>query len=278
MATAINVLQPVTSRSWRRGLANLLGHELHLWWGTRRWLVQLLIWILLINGAVAFIGIGIMQTRNPMDPAEASQITPESIYLILVQVFIQVAVLCTAVGAVISAQGTIIQEKQMGTAAWILSKPVSRPAFIVAKVAPQALGLLVLGMLVPTIVFYLESSLLTASAPAPVDLLAAMGIWSLVILFYLTLAIMLGTFLNSRSPVLGIALGFLFLGAFVPNALPQLAAIFPWKLDGVALLLALGPQAPGPLPPSAIVPVIATILWIVIFIALAIWRFGKEEF
>jgi ABC-2 type transport system permease protein len=240
--------------------------------------VQLLIWILLINGAVAFIGIGIMQTRNPMDPAEASQITPESIYLILVQVFIQVAVLCTAVGAVISAQGTIIQEKQMGTAAWILSKPVSRPAFIVAKVAPQALGLLVLGMLVPTIVFYLESSLLTASAPAPVDLLAAMGIWSLVILFYLTLATMLGTFLNSRSPVLGIALGFLFLGAFVPNALPQLAAIFPWKLDGVALLLALGPQAPGPLPPSAIVPVIATILWIVIFIALAIWRFGKEEF
>jgi ABC-2 type transport system permease protein len=278
MATANNVLQPVTSRGWRRGLANLLGHEFHLWWGTRRWLAQLLIWILLINGAVAFIGIGIMTTKDLLDPAEAQQITPDSIYLNLMQVFIMVAVLCTSVGAVILAQGAIIQEKQMGTAAWILSKPVSRPAFIVSKVTPQALGLLVLGMLVPTIVFYVEISLMTGLAPAPADLLAAMGIWSLVILFYLTLAIMLGTFLNSRGAILGTALGFLFLGMFVPNALPQLVAVFPWKLDGVALLLALGPQAPGPLPPIAIVAVIATGLWIVIFTALAIWRFGREEF
>ncbi len=278
MTTANNILQPVTSRGWRRGLGNLLDHELHLWWGWRRWLVQLLIWILLINGAVAFIGIGFMVTRDAMDPAEAQQMTPDRIYLILLQVFIQVGILCTAVGAAISAQGTIIQEKQMGTAAWILSKPVSRPAFIVAKVLPQVLGLLVLGMLVPTIVFYVEISLLAGTAPAPVDLLAAMGIWSLVILFYLMLTIMLGTFLNSRGAVLGIALGFLFLGMFVPNALPQLAAIFPWKLDGVALVLALGPQAPQALPPIAIVPAIAALLWIVIFIVLAIWRFGREEF
>ena len=69
---------------------------------------------------------------------------------------------------------------------------------------------------------------------------AATGIWSLVILFYLTLAIMLGTFLNSRGAVLGIALGFLFLGMLIPNALPQLAAVFPWKLDGIAVLGLVG--------------------------------------
>src|SRR5512141_364953 len=103
MTTASNALQPVTSPGWRRGLANLLDHELHLWWGRPRWLLQLLIWILLINGAVAFIGIGSMVARDAMDAAEAQQMTSESIYLILMQVFIQVGILCTAVGAVISA-------------------------------------------------------------------------------------------------------------------------------------------------------------------------------
>jgi ABC-2 type transport system permease protein len=279
MTTANNVLRPVASRGWLRGFANLLGHELHLWWGTRQWLMQSLIWILLINGAVAFMAIGIATARRTMDPAEAQQLTPDGVYSMLVQIFVKVAVLCTAVGAVVSAQGTLIQEKQMGTAAWILSKPVSRAAFVVAKVFAYALGLLVLCMLVPTIIFYAEISLFAGSSPAPRDLLAAMGIWSLSILFDLAFAIMLGAFLKSRGAVLGIGLGFMLLGGFAPLALPQLTAVFPWAFGDIAVALALGPGTAQTPPPSLmILPVIATSVWIVIFTALAIWRFGKEEF
>jgi hypothetical protein len=77
---------------------------------------------------------------------------------------------------------------------------------------------------------------------------------------------------------LGIALGFMFAGFVIPNAWPDAAMIFPWMLGQLALVLALGPGSPGPIPPTAIVPVVATILWIVIFVALALWGFRKEEF
>jgi hypothetical protein len=134
-------------------------------------------------------------------------------------------------------------------------------------------------MLVPTIVFYAEVSLFAGASPALRDLLAAMGIWSLSILFYLAFAIMLGAFLQSRSAVLGIGLGFLFLGAFAPLALPQLTAVFPWAFGDIAVALALGPGTAQTLPPSLIIlPVIATGVWIVIFTLLAVWRFGREEF
>jgi ABC-2 type transport system permease protein len=275
------MLQPVTGRSWWRGLANLMAHELHMWWGTRRWLVQLLIWILLINGSVALLG-GLGRSSSiagdAANPADAAQIKPDAIYQGVMEMFFQVATACTAFGAVISIQGTIIQEKQMGTAAWILSKPASRPAFILAKLAAHTLGLLVLAMVVPTIVLYAEVYLFAGVWPVLPSMLAALSVWLLLVLFYLALTTMLGTFLNSRGAVLGIALGFWFASGLVPLVLPALAAILPGTLSGVALLLALGPRAPQALPPTAIIPVIATILWIVIFTALAIWRFGREEF
>jgi ABC-2 type transport system permease protein len=278
MTTANNVLRPVTSRGWLRGFDNLLDHEHHLWWGGRKWLLQLLIWILLINGSVAFLGIAAITSKDALREAGSPELTPERIYMMEIQVFFQFASLCTAVGAVISSQGAIIQEKQMGTAAWILSKPVSRNAFVLAKLIAHSSAFLALAVVVPTILFCGEIYLLAGIVPAPLDLLAGMGIWALLVLFYLTLTIMLGALFNSHGAVLGIALGFMFAGFVIPNALPDAAMIFPWVLGQLALALALGPSAPGPLPPTAIIPVIATILWIVIFIALALWGFGKEEF
>ena len=278
MSTSNNILQPVTTRGWLRGFDNLLNHEHHLWWGGRKWLLQLLIWFLLINGSVAFLGIAAITSRDALKEAGAPQLTPESIYMMEIQAFFQFASLCTAVGAVISSQGAIIQEKQMGTAAWILSKPVSRSAFVLAKLIAHAAAFLALAVVVPTALFYIETYLLAGIVPAPLDLLAGMGVWALLVLFYHTLTIMLGTLFNSRGAVLGIALGFMFAGFVIPNVWPDAAMIFPWMLGQIALVLALGPSAPQPLPPNAIVPVVATILWIVVFVALAVWGFRKEEF
>jgi hypothetical protein len=109
-------------------------------------------------------------------------------------------------------------------------------------------------------------------------MLAAVSVWWLLVVFYLTLTIMLGAFFNSRGAVLGIALGFMFAGNIVPNVLPDAAMFFPWMLNQVALVLALGSSAPQALPATAVIPLIATSLWIVIFVVLSIWRFGKEEF
>ena len=37
------------------GFGNLLGKELGEWFGTRRWLVQALVWLALVDGVVAFL-------------------------------------------------------------------------------------------------------------------------------------------------------------------------------------------------------------------------------
>ena len=38
---------------WRTGLANLLYKENRAWWASRRWLVQGLLWTIVVNGTVA---------------------------------------------------------------------------------------------------------------------------------------------------------------------------------------------------------------------------------
>ena len=47
---AADMLQRVAPRHTLRGFANLLQNETRAWWGTRKWLVHLLIWVAIING------------------------------------------------------------------------------------------------------------------------------------------------------------------------------------------------------------------------------------
>jgi ABC-type transport system involved in multi-copper enzyme maturation permease subunit len=49
------------------------------------------------------------------------------------QAFFAISPLFGPIGVAVLAQGAIVGEKQSGTAAWVLSKPVSRSAFILAK-------------------------------------------------------------------------------------------------------------------------------------------------
>ncbi len=278
MTTANDILQLVTIRGWRRGFSNLLDHERHQLWGTRRWLVQMLVWILLLNGMLAFVGLTISLNMDKFSAADAADFAPDKMYEIFMQLFFQTAAICTAVGAVIAAQGAIIQERQMGTAAWILSKPASRTAFVLAKLVAYILALLVLALLVPTIVLYGEIYLWSGQVPPVPGMLPALGVLFVSVLFYLTLTIMLGTFFNTRGAVLGIPLGFMFVGSLIPNFLPKLAAFFPWTLGQIALALAPGSSSSTPLPATAFIPVVATLLWSLLFIVLALWRFRKEEF
>ena len=52
-------------------------------------------------------------------------------------------------GVIILAQDEIIQEKQSGTAAWIISKPAARSAFILTKLLSNLIGALVFIVALP---------------------------------------------------------------------------------------------------------------------------------
>ncbi len=258
-------LQSVTEHGWRRGFTNLLQNEQRQWWGTRKWLVHLLLWLVVLNGLLLLIGLTDGQDTN----------NPVSLYTTLIQVFFQVGAFATAIGVVTTAQGAIVREKQLGTAAWVLSKPVSRSAFVLAKLVAYAASFVSLAIIVPGAIFYGQSLFLAGRAPELAGFLAGIGIMALHTLFYLALTLLLGTLFATRGPIGGIAMGVLFAG-FVPSSMvPQiLVAASPWMLKDIAVGLALG----SPLPASWPSPVIATAIWSVLFVGLALWRFGREEF
>ena len=255
-------LQSVTEHGWRRGFANLLSNENRQWWGTRKGLIHLLLWLIILNGLILLVGL--TEGRETNNPAP--------IYQTLIQVFFQVGALATAIGMVTTAQGAIVREKQLGTAAWVLSKPVSRSAFILAKFVACAIGFV---SLAPSAIFYGESLFLAGHAPELAVFLAGVGIMVIHTLFYLALTLLLGTLFNTRGPISGIAMGVLFVGFLPPNLLPQAVMLaLPWTLKDSAVGLVLG----SALPAVWIIPVVATALWIVLFLGVALWRFGREEF
>lgn len=255
-------LIPLTERAWLGGFANMFRKELGQWWGTRTWRVQTLIWVLILNGISTIV-------------AQTEAMTPNELLQEVVQTFLPMSIVAVAIGTVIAAQGIIVGEKQMGTAAWVMSKPASRSAFILAKILAHTIGFWTTALLIPSIIFFMT---MRALIPVPLALpsfFAGVALAALSQLFYLTLTIMLGTFYNTRGPIAGIGIGFIMAGALLKSFVPmQVLIATPWPLADIAAGLALGTSLPSIWP----IPVAVTALCIVVMSALALWRFGREEF
>ena len=266
MTTTTIPLVPSRERAWRMGLGNMLRKENFAWWHTRRWWIQCLLWALLLNGMVE------INIRGDMNPANAglNYLTSAGIGL--------------AIGVIVMMQDSILSERHSGTTAWVLSKPLHRPAYILAKVVAYAFAFLLTGPVFSGALLYLQLSLHGLEGMVPLGFVEAMGLVYLNQLFYMTLALMLATLFDTRGPVLGISLGLALAGLLVgfstSTALTRLLAeILPWQFtipfganSPLAGYLAFG----EPLP--TVVPVIATVLWCLIFVGVALWRIGREEF
>lgn len=247
-------LVPVSASAWLGGFTNMFRKELGQWWETRTWWVQTLIWVLILNGISTIVAL----TEGPA-----------------VDTFLPMSVGAVALGTVIAAQGTIVGEKQLGTAAWVMSKPASRAAFILAKITANAIGFWVTNLIIPSILFFITMRMLLPDPLPLIPFLAGVGIAVLSQLFFLTLTVMLGTFSNSRGPIAGIGVGFVMTGLLLKSFIPvPILIVTPWPLGDISAGLALG----SALPPVWPVPVVTTALWIVIMTILGLWRFGREEF
>jgi ABC-2 type transport system permease protein len=254
----------VSERGWRRGLNNLLDNEFGRWWRTRRWWVQALIWA----GVIGFM-LGAIVTQGGADKE-----TVVMVYGIFASMF-------PAVAVIIMMQSALIGEKSTGTAAWVLSKPVSRPAFIIAKLLANSLTVLVVMVVVPGLVAYPLISIALGGLFNPLLFLAGLGVIWLTLLWYLTFTLMLGTLLKSRGAVIGIALALLFAQQYLIGLIPALKVALPWTLtmplnnttDALLPMLLQGRPVASFLPQVLIIGV-----EIVLFVVLAVWRFNKEEF
>lgn len=263
---ARQALQPVRGQSRLGGFRNLFAKELGEWFGTRRWLWQALIWLVIISGMLGFV----LFAAPAIDPSGA----PDDMLTVGMSLYFSMAVIAGTIGAVILAQDEVIREKQSGTAAWILSKPVSRASFILTKVLANIIGVAVFIVALPGVVSYVEIALATGSQPAWLPFLAGMGVILLGLVFYISLTILLGTLFEQRGPLLGISFGLMFGGLILVNFAPQLNYVLPLALDKISLVVAMG----QPLDAMMISQLISTAILSILFTLIAVWRFRIEEF
>jgi ABC-2 type transport system permease protein len=175
---------------------------------------------------------------------------------------------------IIIAQDEVIHEKQSGTAAWVLSKPIARPAFILTKLLSNVIGALVIIVGLTAVVAYAEVFILTKEAIPVLAFLAGLGVLMIGLVFYLALTIMLGTLFEQRGPVLGIAVGVFLGGMIFSQFLQQVSFILPVNIKDIAALVAFQ----QPLPGMAIAQLTSAGVLSLIFTLVALWRFGREEF
>lgn len=252
-------LQPVQEKGVLRGFSNLFRQESKKWWGTRRWLVQALVWVLVTNGILAIVIWGEGESKD----------TGLELFFIFMHVFL-------AIGIAVSSQGSIVSEKQSGTAEWVLSKPVSRTAFVFSRTLASWLAAMVVMISIPALAAFLQITAATGETIAIRPFLSALSLAALHTTFYLCLTIMLGTFFNSRGPVIGVPLVVLFApqiaGELVLKYAPWVFELIPAAFPQMAPMVALGEPIPN------YNPILATAGWCVLFILVAFWRFNREEF
>jgi len=268
--------QVVQERGWQRGLGNLLRGELSRWFKTRKVWLHTLMWLLIINLILFFTTIGLSEATK--EAVAAGEPPPEVETVMLYGVF---GGMFVAFGVMIIVQGAIVGEKRAGTAAWVLSKPVTRTAFVISRLIGNTLGVCVTAVLVPGVVAYLTMGALTPLGwLPPLNFLAGMSVITLSSFFWLTLTLMAGTFFRAAGGVIAVPMIGFFAGWLLPSVVRPLIYVSPVILfvgpgdefQGVAASLISG-QAP-----FSWIPVLSAAIFSVAFVAIAIWRFNRQEF
>ena len=268
MNANVTSLVPRRAHGWRMGFANMLAKENAAWWRTRRWWIQALVAIFFVDGS--------MLANDQLTGASIERIASFNNLLVIEGVL--------SIAAILLGQDSILGEMNSGTAAWVLSKPLRRPAFLLAKLVANGLGLLVTAVFIPGAIAYGYFDLVGGVKLPVAGFAGAMGLAYLYLLCYMILAMMLATLFRGRGPVLGIAVGTAW-GYMLVQPPAWLEALLPWKLlmghitdTGTGIVLSLAGQLIVGEQLTTLVPIIATALWCVLFTAIAFWRIRRMEF
>ena len=171
--------------------------------------------------------------------------------------------------AILLPMGMVAREKERGTAAFVLTKPLSREAFLAAKLASLVL-MLAAGVIVAAAAAYFY----TAIFFAPTDLGGFIGCTVLVLLSLLVYGLL--TFLGSTvatSQLMAVGIG------LAGWALISLIGVFPSaaQFTPVGLLEPASALARGTPPDHLAVSVLANVAICVVVAALAWWAFRRQE-
>jgi ABC-2 type transport system permease protein len=255
-------LVPVKAKGWQIGFANVFERELERVWNARTFSIQVVAWLVILNFILALF----IQVEGGSGPLTGSITT-----------FMLLAGVIAPMGAAIVASGAIIGEKKSGTAAWVLSKPVSRTGFIIAKFLAIASAFLVSAVVIQAAVAYAQLSLANRAFIPIGPFLAATFMVVLAVVFYLSLTLMLGTMFESRVPVMGIPIALVMGQIFVTGLLSSVMEWLPYLLPGNLLQLSVNFVAGTPTGAMWLLTLFSTIGLSALFIYLALKRIHQDE-
>jgi ABC-2 type transport system permease protein len=139
--------------------------------------------------------------------------------------------------ALLMAMGMVVQEKERGTAAFFLTRPVSRETFVLAKFAALTVTFIASLALAAVGCWYYTYVLFEPLAWGP--FLVLNGLMLTVFLVYMALALLSSTIARTQ----GVAVGLAFVALLViggVGALPSIGEYFPGRLFSWGATLMLG--------------------------------------
>ncbi len=263
--------QLVAEKGWRRGLGNLLQGEYSAWFQSSKWWKHLLMWFAIIN---------LMMLLMIFAAAQAAKDGNDGPPILLMYGLF--GGMFVAFGVMIIMQRVLIREKRSGTAAWVLSKPVTRTAFVVSRLVVNSVGILLTSVIVPGVLLYITFGLFSDFGwLSPFGFAAGLLMVSLHTFYWIALVLMMGTLSESSGVAMGVPMTLFFVFWMGTEIVPALIYVSP-------LLLTFSP-APDQMnalvvsfmtgaPVFSWLPLISTLVSCVAFVAVAIWRFNRQEF
>lgn len=242
-------LIPVKKSNKMQGIGNLMSSTFNTW-KSYTWWLQIGFMLFFVNLVTFFASSGGGEE-------------PHFIFSIMMGIWPPISMM-------VMVQGAIVGEIESGTASWIISKPVSRRAFITSKILTNMINVTI-SMIIPcAIVGYFQIPGLN-----PLNYFLGICLIWLFVMTFLTLALMLGTIFKNRKGIIGTLLTIFISLTGIGNLIPlefNPALIMPddSKVSAVIAMMTTG-QLIAPF------AVIILVTLSVLFIVVTYIRFNKKE-
>jgi hypothetical protein len=264
-------VRDIEARGSRRtllGLGTLVRKDLADWTHGRKPWIVLVLSVVTFTLSAANSALNAWVLRNV--PAGAGEAPPKVLSMlpndnILFAVGTQAPVLV----AIFATMSLIVAERDAGTLAWTVSKPVSRTSVLVSKWLTSTVVLWLVSVLVPLLA---TAGLVTVLYGAPsVGMVAVLAIGLAAATgFFVAVTLTAGTLVPTQAGVVTIALAVFAVPALLVGVVPVLAALLPTSIYGWVTAAAMGQPVPFVTP-------VATLVALAAIFVLARNRFAAME-
>jgi ABC-2 type transport system permease protein len=224
-------------------MKELLRKEFREVWRTRKVLIVLsVLFVFGLIGPLTVKYMPLILSEVPGVPEGLEEIMPKPDVTMAVDEYVQNLSQFGVILAILVPMAAVVGEKKRGTAAMILSKPVSRAAFLGAKFVMYTF-LFIGGVVIAGLGGYYYLGLLFKWLN-PLDFLALNGLVAVYLVMFLSITLFASTICPSQLAAAGLSFGVLIILGLL-GAIPKLSLYLPPSLLGWGRRIGLG-QAGNP--------------------------------